>query len=129
MDKHMSLSNNALATRTNYLRGVRHLMMLKGPAFLQRFCLHILPARFRKIRRYGFLSNAAKKRGLEQAKRALLKKKHYALSRIERKALALQRLYGQNSHVCLSCKEGKMVIIDILLPNKDPPICKPNKKT
>ena len=30
MDNHMSLSNNALATRTNYLRGVRHLMMQLG---------------------------------------------------------------------------------------------------
>ena len=30
MDNHMSLSNNALATRTNYLRGVQHLMMQLG---------------------------------------------------------------------------------------------------
>ena len=103
-------------------------MALKGAAFLQRFCLHILPPRFRKIRHYGFLSNAAKKSGLEQAKKALLKKKHYALSRIERKALALQRLHGQNRDTCPCCKEGKMVIIEILAPNKDPPFCKPNKK-
>ena len=103
-------------------------MTLKGATFLQRFCLHILPARFRKIRHYGFLSNAAKKKGLEKAKKALLKKKHYALSRIERKALALQRLHGQNRDACPCCKEGKMVIIEILVPNKDPPLCKPNKK-
>lgn len=30
MDDHMNLSNNAVATRTNYVRGVRHLMMDLG---------------------------------------------------------------------------------------------------
>lgn len=30
MDDHMSLANNALATRTNYIRGVRHLMLDLG---------------------------------------------------------------------------------------------------
>ncbi len=30
MDNHMNLRNNAVATRTNYVRGVRHLMMQLG---------------------------------------------------------------------------------------------------
>ena len=35
-------------------------MTLDGVEFLRRFCLHILPPRFMKIRHYGFLSNRAR---------------------------------------------------------------------
>jgi hypothetical protein len=34
-------------------------MTLDAVEFLRRFCLHILPPRFMKIRHYGFLSNRA----------------------------------------------------------------------
>jgi hypothetical protein len=33
---------------------------LPGEVFLQRFCLHILPHGFTRIRHYGFMSSAAK---------------------------------------------------------------------
>jgi len=36
-------------------------MTLSAPEFLRRFCLHILPKGFRKIRHYGFLSSRNKK--------------------------------------------------------------------
>lgn len=106
----------------DYKDGARQkVMTLTGTQFLQRFCLHILPDRFRKIRHFGFLSNAAKRKGLNQAKQALLKKKHNALTKVERKALATQRLFGNNLNLCPACKKGQMVIVDILAPNKDPP--------
>jgi len=38
---------------------------LKGSDFLKRFCLHILPSGFTRIRHYGFLSSAAKTKALE----------------------------------------------------------------
>ena len=34
------------------------IMILEATEFLRRFCLHILPQRFRKIRYYGFMANA-----------------------------------------------------------------------
>ena len=37
-------------------------MTLTGVQFLNRFCLHFLPPRFRKIRQFGFLANACKRR-------------------------------------------------------------------
>lgn len=37
---------------------------LEGKHFLQRFCLHILPAGFTRIRHYGFLSSASKTKSL-----------------------------------------------------------------
>ena len=106
----------------DYKDGARQkVMTLTGSQFLQRFCLHILPNRFRKIRHFGFLSNAAKKKRLNQAKQALLKKQHNALTKAQRKALAAQRLFSNNPSLCPCCKQGRMVIVEILLPNKDPP--------
>ena len=106
----------------DYKDGARQkVMTLTGAQFLQRFCLHILPNRFRKIRHFGFLSNAAKKKRLNQAKQALLKKQHNALTKAQRKALAAQRLFSNNASLCPCCKQGRMVIVEILLPNKDPP--------
>jgi hypothetical protein len=47
------------------------LMTLPLPEFLRRFCLHILPPRFVKIRHYGLLSNRNRSARINQA-RALL---------------------------------------------------------
>jgi hypothetical protein len=37
-------------------------MSLAGTEFLHRFCLHILPAGFRRLLHYGILANAVKSR-------------------------------------------------------------------
>lgn len=96
-------------------------MTLDGKIFLQRFCLHIVPERFRKIRHFGFLSNSVKNRCLNLAKRSLLNKLHTALSKAERKAFAMLRLFGQPKNICPCCGKGQMVRVDIWLANKDPP--------
>jgi hypothetical protein len=46
-------------------------MTLAWPEFLRRFCLHILPPSFVKIRHYGLLSNRDRSERIQQA-RALL---------------------------------------------------------
>ena len=49
-------------------------MTLSATEFLRRFCLHILPKGFRKIRHYGILSSRNKKRIRElQAKMGVAK--------------------------------------------------------
>ena len=95
---------------------------LKGSDFLSRFCLHILPPRFRKIRHYGFLANASKRKSLQLARRSLNVKYLEALTRKERKELAIERLFNTKSNLCTSCKQGQMVTMDVFAPNKDPPI-------
>jgi hypothetical protein len=47
------------------------LMTLSTAEFLRRFCLHILPARFVKIRHYGLLGNHQRKAKLAAARAAL----------------------------------------------------------
>ena len=93
---------------------------LPGKVFLKRFCLHILPHRFRKIRHYGFLANRTKTKSLHIAKLELLNKMHLALSRTERRAFAKVRLFGFKEKTC-SCCGGKMIRIDGWERNKSPP--------
>jgi hypothetical protein len=51
--------------------GKRKAMTLELPEFLRRFCLHLLPKGFVKIRHYGLLANRGRQQRIEQA-RALL---------------------------------------------------------
>jgi len=102
-------------------KGQAKTMTLPGRAFLKRFCLHILPARFRKIRHYGFLANRTKTISLDKAKIELLQKRHLALSRTERRALAKARLFGKKEKTCPCCGTGKLIRIDGWERNKSPP--------
>lgn len=106
--------------------GCQKSMTLFGQDFLRVFCLHILPARFRKIRHYGFLANASKKKSLKAARTALNLLSAAALTRAERKQLAIQRIFGINGKTCSSCYKGRMITTDVIAPNKDPPINKFN---
>ena len=84
-------------------------MLLKGKEFLRRFCLHILPHGFRKVRQYGFYSNASKSKLLNHARVALGGKLKTLLTRKERKAKALERIFSQTTHQCPCCKKGTMI--------------------
>ncbi len=98
-------------------------MTLKGEEFLRRFCLHILPKGFRKVRKYGLVSNASKKTDIPKARKALGMRLQAELSNSkERKAKALARLFGNEVNQCPYCKSGKMQTIGILPPERAPPM-------
>lgn len=101
----------------------KKVMSLSGVEFIRRFCLHILPPRFRKVRQYGFTSNASKAKRINQARLALGKHMILLLTRKERKAEAIRRIFGQ-PHQCPHCKVGTMITVDVQHGNKDPPIPK-----
>jgi Putative transposase/Transposase zinc-binding domain len=50
---------------------VRRTMRLELGEFVRRFCLHVLPERFVKIRHYGLLGNRGRQQRLERARRLL----------------------------------------------------------
>ena len=89
----------------------KKIMTLKGTEFLRRFCLHILPKGFRKVRQYGFTSNAAKSKAIPKARIALGLKLQQLSSRKQRKQLALNRLFDTDINQCPCCKNGKLVLI------------------
>lgn len=98
-------------------------MTLQGEEFLRRFCLHILPKGFRKVRKYGLVSNASKGKDIPKARIALgLRLQHHQLSsRKQRKAKALERLFGEDTNRCPCCKKGQMVMIDVVPSERAPP--------
>lgn len=85
---------------------------LDGTEFLRRFCLHILPRRFVKIRRFGIYNPATKrnlnlqfvpeeKPGIE----AIIKGQQAPQTKVERFAT----LTGINPCLCPVCKTGRMI--------------------
>jgi hypothetical protein len=78
-------------------------MTLVASEFLRRFCLHILPKGFRKIRHYGILSSRNKKKFRElQAKMAPEELKNEAIIYIHP---------GFKAKSCPCCGKGEMHVI------------------
>ena len=92
----------------NYRKeGKREVVDLAAKEFLRRFCMHILPHKFRKIRHYGFLSNGCKKRYLKQIRSSL----NVQAPEIKNRDITtiLREKYGVERDSCPHCKKGKMV--------------------
>jgi hypothetical protein len=85
----------------------RKTMRLELREFVRRFCLHLLPERFVKIRHFGFLSNRQRRLRVAQA-RALL-------SRIplSEPAVALE---PKPVKVCPHCGSGWLLLVEIVAP-------------
>jgi Putative transposase/Transposase zinc-binding domain len=109
-------------------KGAKKEMILSGEEFIRRFALHILPPKYRRIRHYGFLSNAVKAKSLALARRSLKVTAPPRMTAQEVKQAALTRLFKDKAcdKTCGHCQAGVMVVIAHL-----PPIRAPNmgKKT
>jgi len=84
-------------------------VILDGVEFLRRFCLHILPKGFIKVRRFG-IYNATTKRNLElefgneTIETVKPRKKETACE-------TLKRLTGIDVSICPVCKTGTMILV------------------
>ncbi|HLN73872.1 MAG TPA: IS91 family transposase [Prolixibacteraceae bacterium] len=90
-------------------KGKKKLTHLSGVEFLRRFCLHILPRRFVKIRHYGILSSRQKelRKKLPKAKTKQTKVNESSRERIV-------RLTGFDRFLCPFCKQGVMHTVELL---------------
>ena len=90
-------------------------MSLGLKEFVRRFCLHLLPERFVKIRHFGFLSNQQRKARVAQVRTLLAKAAASALAQpAEPKAPPVK--------VCPHCGSDRLVLIEIVAPwSADPP--------
>lgn len=86
---------------------------LKGPEFLKRFCQHVMPRGFVRIRRYG-IYNHTTKRNLDlqfvpdkKPDIDTLQKNKVKETTIER----IKRLTGVDIGLCPVCKKGRMVVV------------------
>jgi len=93
-------------------QGKRKLTHLSGVEFLHRFCLHILPKRFVRIRYYGILSSKMKKKFKPEKQKAVPVK---GISPVkETSQERIKRLTGFDVYQCPYCKKGRMQIVEIL---------------
>ncbi len=91
-------------------------MTLCATEFLRRFCLHILPKGFRKIRHYGFLSNRCSQSFKQQQFQMGIVIKPQSTGW---KIIAREKLHF-NPDVCPCCKTGKMMEV-LSFDNNGPP--------
>ncbi len=83
---------------------------MEGNEFLRRYCMHILPKRFVKIRRYG-IYNHTTKRNLDLQFVPEKPNKKKSEQKKETSQELLKRLTGFDVYQCPFCKKGKMHII------------------
>jgi hypothetical protein len=94
-------------------------MRLTGAEFLRRFCFHILPRRFVRIRHYGLLSTA---------RRAQLRQIQLSngIIPVEPEKKSWKEICREHLHydpdLCPQCGKGKMVVIERFLPGRSPPV-------
>ena len=86
----------------------KKLTKLSGVEFLRRFCMHILPCRFVKIRYYGILCSKQK-----ELLKPLQNKKPETMAR-ESTQQRIVRLTGFDRVQCPFCKSGMMHTVELL---------------
>jgi len=96
-------------------KAIQKPIFLTGVEFLRRFCQHILPKRFVKIRYYGIYSSRFKAIKKGEQKLMIVKPKEYSQDR-------LLRLTGFDVHKCPYCKKGNMQIIEYFTRIRSPGI-------
>ena len=97
------------------------IMSLTANEFLRRFCMHILPPKFMKIRHYGFLANRSKyKLRTHQQNMGLTKQKsNEKAEKSPWKEIAKEKL-NFDVEKCPCCKTGKMITIFCFDANAPP---------
>lgn len=93
----------------DYSDGCRQKQMtLEATEFLRRFCLHILPPRFTKIRHYGFLANT--NRAMLEVQQKEMGIAPAATIKKDWKTIAREKMQFDVDQ-CPCCKKGKMTTI------------------
>jgi len=106
-------------------------MTLEATEFLRRFCLHILPSGFRKIRYYGFMSNVHSALLQVQQKEMGVKMQtgfhsidgegKVEAKKLSWKVIAKQKL-NYDIDLCPCCKKGTMVTLFHFKANAPPDV-------
>ncbi len=96
-------------------------MTLTAEEFIRRFLIHVLPEGFQRIRYYGFLSNRHREEQLTRCRQLL------GMPAVDPKtpgdqptnydyAALFEKLTGSSLRQCPICRQGRMVVVDILAP-------------
>ena len=100
-------------------------LTISGTEFLRRFAHHVLPCGFVRIRHYGFLASRNKPKELNIAKQCL-KQQKWEKQNYTWQQIAQEKL-GYDPDRCPHCMEDRMVIYQIINPERGPPNYKNTK--
>ncbi len=103
----------------DYADGARHkTMALDCVEFIRRFCLHVLPPQFVKIRHYGLLANRGRQQRLDRA-RALL-----GAAEPTGTELPVLKLspHAEPLPVCPHCGWAALVLVRVIPPQRFRPV-------
>ena len=93
-------------------------MTLQAGEFIRRFLLHVLPARYVRIRHFGLLANRSRKDNIASCRELLGTGKTVTTEKARQETWQEQllRICGINVTICPVCQKGKMSRIALLLP-------------
>lgn len=101
--------------------GKQSIMKLSAHEFLRRFCQHILPSGFVRIRHYGILSARNKAEKLNQARIFFGLEAWQKPESVTWQQVAQQRMNFIPDQ-CPVCKEGILITVAIIDPQRGPPM-------
>ena len=96
------------------------IMTLEATEFIRRFCLHILPHGFMKMRHYGILSNRNKAFELNKAKE-FFGLERWQKQNVNWEIIAKEKL-NFNPFQCRKCGQISLEIIQVINSERAPPI-------
>jgi len=97
--------------------GIQKPMTLTADEFIRRFEQHILPARFTKIRTYGYLSNRDRQKRINEVLKKMHLPLHKGLVKIPLQLRLLEQ-FGIDMTECPNCKNKTLQLVSIFYPWK-----------
>ena len=95
-------------------------LTVNAAEFIRRYLLHILPSGFMKIRYFGFLASANKKKCIPLIQRLIEPNFEFVEKQEETIQEMMLRLTGHDISRCPKCGKGKMIYMDDLpVPSMD----------
>ncbi len=112
--KHIDADNNVTFEYKDYRDGAKKkVMTLAGEEFLRRYEQHILPARFCKIRHYGYLGNYKRKQRVNEVLQQMDKPQHAQQLQVSMQVRMIEK-YGADAMLCKCCKKAKLELLYVV---------------
>jgi hypothetical protein len=94
-------------------QGSQKTISLAGEEFLRRFCMHILPSGFVKIRHYGIYSSRFRSTIMKDNYKMVIQTAETSIERIN-------RLIGVDITRCPCCRKGQLILVDVIPRSRSP---------
>jgi hypothetical protein len=112
--KGIDKDNNVTFEYKDYAdEGKKKSMTLQGEEFLRRYEQHILPARFCKIRHYGYLGNYKRKERVKEILQQMELPQH-AQQALVSSTIRMIEKYGTDAMLCSRCKKAKLELLYVV---------------